>query len=265
MPAPDPISYELPDGQVVKAAGLRMAIPELLFSGDHMDAYRHLIGMRSTSAWLLHYNSGVNVRIQSEPGVMSPTPIPLPKAVHSALLMSPPEIRRDLSNNVLLTGGGSNLHNIQERLKWELIAAVPAAFKPRVVAPSPVEREFATWIGGSVLGECDCARMGAGSVLNMWLHALLPFTDNQTPCPCLPPPPLPPCSVAGNVPADVDQQARIRRGGSFRCGAKMRKLKLKSQISKSGSRHRSAEVDLQIDFRCTYAGFLHGYTICALF
>lgn len=184
VPAPDPISYELPDGQVVKAAGLRMAIPELLFSGDHMDAYRHLIGMRSTSAWLLHYNSGVNVRIQSEPGVMSPTPIPLPKAVHSALLMSPPEIRRDLSNNVLLTGGGSNLHNIQERLKWELIAAVPAAFKPRVVAPSPVEREFATWIGGSVLGECDCARMGAGSVLNMWLHALLPFTNNQMPLPC---------------------------------------------------------------------------------
>lgn len=165
VPAPDPISYELPDGQVVKAAGLRMAIPELLFSGDHMDAYRHLIGMRSTSAWLLHYNSGVNVRIQSEPGVMSPTPIPLPKAVHSALLMSPPEIRRDLSNNVLLTGGGSNLHNIQERLKWELIAAVPAAFKPRVVAPSPVEREFATWIGGSVLASL-------GTFQQMWISKL---------------------------------------------------------------------------------------------
>lgn len=151
VPAPDEASYELPDGQVVKVSGLRMTIPELLFSGEHMDNYRHLVGMRSTSAWLLHYNSGMNVRIQSEPGIMATTPIPLPKAVHSALLMSPPEIRRDLSNNVLLTGGGANLHNIQERLKWELIAAVPAAFKPRVVAPSPVEREFATWIGGSVL------------------------------------------------------------------------------------------------------------------
>lgn len=225
VPAPDPVSYELPDGQTVKVAGLRMAIPELLFSGDHMDAYRHLIGMRSTSAWLLHYNSGVNVRIQSEPGVMSSTPIPLPKAVHSALLMSPPEIRRDLSNNVLLTGGGANLHNIQERLKWELIAAVPAAFKPRVVAPSPVEREFATWIGGSVL--CEFASMPADA--GHGLHMLSHCSSFTTALPCLSPPALPSCSVAGDVPADVDQQARIRGGGGVRCGAEMRKLKPESR------------------------------------
>lgn len=89
-----------------------------------------------------------------EPAAASSLPIPLPKMIHGALLNSSPEIRRELCHNVLLTGGGANLRNVQERLKWELLAVIPAAFKPRVVGPSPVEREFAPWIGGSVLGAC---------------------------------------------------------------------------------------------------------------
>jgi len=230
-PAPDEGSYELPDGNVLKLSGLRQTIPELLFSAEATDPFRHLLSLRSTSAWLLYYNAGESImsgcllnslhvecaaqretmscavqRVGSpvacsgqlvaaspgdnvvaglsmrlhmtphlspvpplplsaplragismrlpEPAAASSLPIPLPKMIHGALLNSSPEIRRELCHNVLLTGGGANLRNVQERLKWELLAVIPAAFKPRVVGPSPVEREFAPWIGGSVLGAC---------------------------------------------------------------------------------------------------------------
>jgi hypothetical protein len=220
-PAPDEGSYELPDGNVLKLSGLRQTIPELLFSAEATDPFRHLLSLRSTSAWLLYYNAGekllwsvlccvrlpeacsvrqpvacstqpvaalpgrtagISMRLLSplpcpalpclclsvsplagismrlpEPAAASSLPIPLPKMVHGALLNSSPEIRRELCHNVLLTGAGANLRNVQERLKWELLAVIPAAFKPRVVGPSPVEREFAPWIGGSVLGACATA------------------------------------------------------------------------------------------------------------
>jgi actin-related protein len=59
---------------------------------------------------------------------------------------------------VLLCGGGSNLRGLAQRLHWELLALVPVAFKPRIIAASPLEREHAAWIGGSILGE----RRGGG-------------------------------------------------------------------------------------------------------
>ena len=30
-------------------------------------------------------------------------------------------------------------------------AAVPAAFKPRLLVPAPLERQFGAWIGGSIM------------------------------------------------------------------------------------------------------------------
>jgi actin-related protein len=83
--------------------------------------------------------------------------------------LHPPE---QLCLAVILTGGASNLKDIHKRLHWELLALIPAAFKPRVIAPSAIEREFATWIGGSVLGMwaiysavCKCE----------WLSCRAPF------------------------------------------------------------------------------------------
>ena len=51
----------------------------------------------------------------------------------------------------MLTGGGSLLSGLSKRLYWETLTLVPAAFKPRIVTASPVERDFSAWIGGSVL------------------------------------------------------------------------------------------------------------------
>lgn len=182
MPAPDEATYELPDGQLIRAKGLRMTIPELLFNNDLLaetsssssmpssavvtsGTLKALLSARATSSWLLHFQAGVQMRSLDASGVVSANPVPLPKAVHGALLASVPEIRRELCGSVLLTGGGANLHNLHERLKWELMAIIPAAFKPKVVAPSPVEREFASWIGGSVLSSL-------GTFQQMWVSRL---------------------------------------------------------------------------------------------
>lgn len=52
---------------------------------------------------------------------------------------------------VVLTGGGSCLDGIEKRLYWETLTLIPAAFKPRIVTASKLEREFSAWIGGSIL------------------------------------------------------------------------------------------------------------------
>ena len=218
--APEARTYELPDGQTVKLAGLRHLIPELLFNADvadllysvdpadpfrptlsPRDSFRHLLSTRATPAWLLHQHGAVSMRAVTEAGTSS-QPIPLPKAVHGALLACAPEVRRDLCANVLLTGGGSNLRDLHKRMHWELSAVVPAAFKPRIVAPSPIEREFATWIGGSVLGERARARARADARIapcRAHGHPCTPIHLTRRPRPRA-------RSFAGHLPTDVAEQ-----------------------------------------------------------
>jgi actin-related protein len=43
-----------------------------------------------------------------------------------------------------------------------MLVLIPAAFKPRVVTPAPTEREYANWIGGSVLASL-------GTFQQMWV------------------------------------------------------------------------------------------------
>lgn len=43
-----------------------------------------------------------------------------------------------------------------------MLAQVPAAFKPRIVTPSPIERDYACWIGGSILASL-------GTFQQMWI------------------------------------------------------------------------------------------------
>ena len=50
------------------------------------------------------------------------------------------------------------------RLHWEMLALIPTAFKPRIIAPAPVEREFAAWIGGSILGALGGSRAAAVTI-----------------------------------------------------------------------------------------------------
>jgi actin len=59
------------------------------------------------------------------------------------------DIRRDLYNNVVLSGGTTMFPGIDIRLTKELSALAPSSIKVKIVAPP--ERKYSVWIGGSIL------------------------------------------------------------------------------------------------------------------
>ncbi len=78
---------------------------------------------------------------------LTPPPYtPLTPHLITGPLLSPPPLA------VLLTGGGSLLSGLSKRLYWESLTLIPAAFKPRILTATPLERKFSSWIGGSILG-----------------------------------------------------------------------------------------------------------------
>lgn len=59
------------------------------------------------------------------------------------------DVRKELYNNVVLSGGTTMIEGIAGRMVRELTEGAPTACKVRVVAPP--ERKFSVWIGGSIL------------------------------------------------------------------------------------------------------------------
>ena len=59
------------------------------------------------------------------------------------------DVRKDLYTNIVLSGGTTMFPGTPERLAKELNCLVPAGTKLNVIGS--VERQFLTWIGGSIL------------------------------------------------------------------------------------------------------------------
>merc|ERR1711904_543181 len=108
-------TYELPDGNVITIGNERFRTPEVLFNPS-------LIGSESEGIHKLGFNSIMKCDI---------------------------DIRSDLYNNVLLSGGTTMYANIQERVQQELTNLAPPTVKISVIAPP--ERKYSVWIGGSIL------------------------------------------------------------------------------------------------------------------
>jgi actin-related protein len=108
-------NYELPDGQVISVSDERFRCPEVLFKPN-------MIGKEEDGIHLLTANSIGKCDI---------------------------DIRKDLYNNVVLSGGTTMFPQINKRLQKELTAIAPAAIKVKIVAPP--ERKYSVWIGGSIL------------------------------------------------------------------------------------------------------------------
>ena len=69
--------------------------------------------------------------------------------IHRAINKSDVEIRKELFNNLVLTGGSTLFPGFTERIVKEMTGIAGATTKVKVVAPS--ERLYSVWIGGSVL------------------------------------------------------------------------------------------------------------------
>jgi actin-related protein len=109
------MSYELPDGNVITVGNERFRCPEVLFQPN-------FIGMESAGIHETTFNSIGKCDI---------------------------DIRKDLYNNVVLSGGTTMFEGIADRMTKELTNLAPASMKIKVVAPP--ERKYSVWIGGSIL------------------------------------------------------------------------------------------------------------------
>jgi len=108
-------SYELPDGQVIQIGSERFRCPEVLFQPS-------LIGVEQSGIHTLAYD---------------------------AIMKCDIDIRKDLYNNIVLSGGSTMFPGIQERLQKELTQLAPPTVRVKVIAPP--ERKYSVWIGGSIL------------------------------------------------------------------------------------------------------------------
>jgi len=107
--------YELPDGQVITIGAERFRCSEVLFQPQ-------LIGKESEGIHKLTFKSILKCDI---------------------------DIRKDLYQNIVLSGGSTMFPGIDKRLNKEITALAPAAVKVKIVAPP--ERKYSVWIGGSIL------------------------------------------------------------------------------------------------------------------
>ena len=59
------------------------------------------------------------------------------------------DIRKDLYQNIVLSGGTTMFHGLADRMKAEISKLAPSAMRVKVIATA--DRRFSVWIGGSIL------------------------------------------------------------------------------------------------------------------
>jgi actin-related protein len=67
----------------------------------------------------------------------------------NSIMQCDADIQRDLSANIVLSGGTTMLPGFCERMQEEMTSLAPSTMKIKVIAPP--ERKYAVWIGGSIL------------------------------------------------------------------------------------------------------------------
>jgi len=107
-------NYELPDGQVITIGAERFKCPEILFQPN-------LFRMKQ---------EGIH------------------KLLFESIMECDVDIRNDLFNNIVISGGSTMFPGFAERMQKEIIALAPDSAKIKITAPP--ERKYSAWIGGSI-------------------------------------------------------------------------------------------------------------------
>jgi len=108
-------NYELPDGQVITIGAERFRCPEVLFKPN-------FIGLEQEGMHKLTFQSIMKCDV---------------------------DIRKDLYNNIVMSGGTTMFNGIAERMQKEIKALAPDSMTIKIIAPP--ERKYSVWIGGSIL------------------------------------------------------------------------------------------------------------------
>lgn len=113
------ITFELPDGQVIKLGSERCRCPEALFQP-------HLLGMEAEGMHGLVFKAIKNCDI---------------------------DLRRDLFANIVLSGGTTMFPGFGKRMQKEITELAPSTMRIRVLYPE--DRQHSVFIGGSMLSDLD--------------------------------------------------------------------------------------------------------------
>jgi actin-related protein len=108
-------TYELPDGKIITAGNERFRCPEALF----------------------------------QPSLLKDQSQAIHEMINSSILNCDIDLRKDLYENVVLSGGSTMFGGFEERIKKELFKLAPSTINIKIIS-SP-ERKYSTWIGGSIL------------------------------------------------------------------------------------------------------------------
>ena len=112
-------NYELPDGNKIALKEERIKCPEILFKPN-------IIGKEG---------DGIG------------------KTCYDSVQKCNPDIRKDLYNNIVLSGGTSMFKGLQERFSKEIKNFITDSMKEEVNINASDERKFAVWTGGSILSK----------------------------------------------------------------------------------------------------------------
>ena len=113
----EPFDYELPDGTHIIIKDQRIRCPEALFKPSMIDKYE----------------TGID------------------EACYNSIQRCDIDLRRDLYNNIILSGGNSKFEGLPERLSREIRCLAPESMKEEVRVIASLERKFAVFIGGCIL------------------------------------------------------------------------------------------------------------------
>jgi len=108
-------NYELPDGQVITVGAERFRGPEVLFKPE-------LIGKEADGIDKLTFN---------------------------AIMKCDVDIRKDLYNNIVMSGGSTMFPGLESRVQQGVKTLAPDSMTIKVIAPG--DRKFSVWTGGSIL------------------------------------------------------------------------------------------------------------------
>jgi actin-related protein len=109
------VVYKLPDGNIVTIGSQRFRAPEALFQPS-------MVGKEFPGIHELIFNSIMKCDV---------------------------DVKRDLYQNVCLSGGTTMITGLPERLNKHLVSLSPSTIKIKIVAPD--DRKLSAWTGGSIL------------------------------------------------------------------------------------------------------------------
>ena len=107
----EPFDYELPDGTHLIIKDQRIRCPEMLFFSENNIAQKCFDSIQKCD----------------------------------------PDVRKDLFNVIILSGGSSMFYELPERLTREIKYRASKSMKEEVKVIASPERKYSTWIGGSIL------------------------------------------------------------------------------------------------------------------